>query len=79
LSFSINIYETSLGNIVKHASGEVYNVSRTSFINIYTNMTASMRSFLLHDISAHTDQLLDTVKVSTGFHACRVLCYIRLM
>jgi len=45
---NINLYETSKANVLKQASGELYNVSRTSFIKVCIKMTMSTRFFLSH-------------------------------
>ena len=60
---------------MKQVKGMLFslNVSGTSFIKVYFNMTTSVRSFLSHDFSAHMDPPLDTL--STG---C-VSGYIRLV
>ena len=59
-SFSINVYETSLGNVIKRASGQCYNVSETSFTSFYIKMTTAVRFFLSRDFSVRTDPPLDT-------------------
>ena len=52
---------------MKQVKGMLFslNVSGTSFIKVYINMTTSVRSFISHDFSAHMDPPLDTL--STGF------------
>jgi len=49
LSFHINIYAISLRNVIMGALGELYNVSKTSFINVTINMTTSLRFCLSRD------------------------------
>ena len=43
LSLSINFYETSLENVIKQASGELYYLSGTSFIKVFIKLTTSVR------------------------------------
>jgi len=38
LSFKMNFYETSLGNDINQAFGDLNNVPATSFIKVYINM-----------------------------------------
>jgi len=38
---------------MKQAFGELYNVSGTSFIKVYINMTTSVRFILSHDCPTH--------------------------
>ena len=54
LSFSINIYKTSLRTAIKPSlTRALYNnVLGTSFIEVYSNMTTSVGFFLSCDISA---------------------------
>jgi len=49
LSFHINIYAMSLRNVIMGAPGELYNVSKTSFINVTIKMTTSLRFCLSRD------------------------------
>jgi len=44
-SFNINLYETSLGNVINLAFGKLYNVSGKSFIKVFIEMTWSKRFF----------------------------------
>ena len=46
---------------IKQASGPLYNVSGTSFINVLIKMTTSVEFFLSRDFSARTDQSLNTI------------------
>jgi len=46
-SFNINFYETSLWNVIKCLSGKLYNMSRTSFNEVYINKTMSGRFFFM--------------------------------
>ena len=50
LSFDINFCETSLRHVIKHAFGELCNVSITSIIAVYIKMTICLRFILSHDI-----------------------------
>jgi len=43
---SINVYETSLGNVIKRASGQCYNVAGTSFTKKDVKMTFQRASTL---------------------------------
>ena len=43
LSFNINFYEMSSGNVIKRASIKLNNASGTSFITVYIKMTPSVR------------------------------------
>jgi len=43
LSFNINFYEMSSGNVIKRASIKLNNASGTSFIIVYIKMTPSVR------------------------------------
>ena len=45
LSLNINFHETSLVSVIKEATGELYNISGTSFIEVNINMTTSVRYF----------------------------------
>ena len=49
LSFHINIYAISFRNVIMGALGELYNVSKTSFINVTIKMTTSLRFCLSRD------------------------------
>ena len=54
---NINVFKTSLVNVIKPISGKIYNVSRTSFFKVYIKMrTRSI--FSSHDILLCTDMLL---------------------
>ena len=48
LSFNLNFYETSSGNVVKQAFGMLYSVSGTSIIRVCIQMTTYiiLRDFL---------------------------------
>jgi len=39
LSFNIDLYETSLGNVKNPAICDLYNIFETSFIKVYIKMT----------------------------------------
>ena len=43
LSFDINIYETSLGHVVKRASDKLFDTSWTSFINVYNRIKTTVQ------------------------------------
>ena len=45
LTFDISLYEMSLGDVVKQASDELFNLSRTSFMRDCIKMTQSLDSF----------------------------------
>ena len=45
LSFNINFYETSLGNVIKRTIGEICNVSATIFIKVCIKRTMRVKSF----------------------------------
>ena len=47
MSLNIHVYGTSLGHVVKRASGEIYNVSATSFITIHIIIMATNVTFCL--------------------------------
>jgi len=57
LTFYTNFYETSYGNVIKQASGKLFNFSGTSLTkSLYLNYNKS-RFFLSHDFSERTDRL----------------------
>jgi len=45
LTFNISFYEMSLGQVIKQASDELFNLSRTSFMRDCIKMTQSLDSF----------------------------------
>ena len=56
LLININYYETILGNVIKWAWAAKHDdVFVTTYVNDYINMTTSVRIFLRHEFSVHTD------------------------